>query len=201
MSIIVTFLGGISQYLIEAKQWFDEITDCCPLCEAKTHRHGQYLRTVWSELSAFQIPIFRRYCPSCSKTFSYIPSFIKPYARFLNSYRFHRIRCHVLEQVSIHKAINSFSVASVTSISTTTFRRWLKRLRVIASDVNKHLIKRLLELQPNLPPPSGRVTDLFFLLQTALNFHLRFCQISGVSADSLGVFDLLNLELPTTLQV
>lgn len=201
MFIIVTFLGGISQYLIEANQWFDEITDRCPLCEAKTHRHGQYQRIVWSELSAFQIPIFRRYCPSCSRTFSYIPSFIKPYARFLNSYRLHRIGRHVLEQVSINKAIISLTVTSVTSISTTTFRRWLKRLRGIASDVNKHLIMRLLELQPNLPPPSGRVTDLFFLLQTALKFHLRFCEISGVSADSLGVFDLLNLELPITFWV
>lgn len=62
MSIIVTFIGGISQYLIDAKSWFDQITDRCPHCEAKTHRHGQYQRIVWSELSAFQISIFRRYC-------------------------------------------------------------------------------------------------------------------------------------------
>lgn len=199
MPIIVPFIGDIAQYLIQAKQWFDEMTDCCPLCGAKTHRHGHYERTVWSELCAFHIPIFRRYCPVCVKTFSFIPSFIKPYARFLNSYRLNRIQSHVIDHVSIRKTVGSLSIMSVTPISITTFRRWLKRLRTIATNVNKFLIRRLLELQPNLSPPSGRVTDLIFLLQTAAKFHHRFCEFTGESSDSLGVFDLLNLELPVTL--
>lgn len=197
MSIIVTFLGDITQYLIQAKNWFDEISDCCPICGTKTHRHGQYERTVWSELCAFHIPIFRRYCPVCLKTFSFIPSFIKPYARFLNSYRLDRIQNHVLEQVSIQKTVGSLS--AVTPISITTFRRWLKRLRTVATEVNKFLIRRLLELQPSLSPPSGQVTDLIFLLQTAIKFHRRFCEITGESSNSLGIFDLLNLELSVKL--
>lgn len=199
MSIIVTFIGDIAQYLIEAKTWFDEISNRCPLCGAQTHRHGHYKRTVWSELCAFHIPIFRRYCPDCDKTFSYIPSFIKPYARFLNSYRLDRFQSHVLDQISIRKTVGSLSTVSITPISITTFRRWLKRLRTVATDVNKFLIQRLLGLQPSLSPPSGRVTDLIFLLQRAIQFHLWFCEITGESSNSLGVFDLLNLELPVKL--
>ena len=198
-AIIVTFLGDIAQYLIEAKTWFDEISESCPLCGAKTHRHGHYERTVWSERCAYHIPIFRRYCPDCVKTFSYIPSFIKPYARFLNSYRLNRIQNHVLDQVSIQKTVGLLSSVSVTPISITTFRRWLKRIRSVATDVNTFLIRRLLELSPFLSPPSGRVTDLIFLLQTAIKFHRRFCEITGESSNSLGVFDLLNLELPVKL--
>lgn len=199
MSIIVTFIGDIAQYLVESKTWFDEISDRCPLCEAKTHRHGHYNRTVWSELCAFHIPIFRRYCPDCDHTFSYTPSFIKPYARFLNSYRLDRIQSHIIDQISIQKTVSSLSTVSFTPISITTFRRWLKRLRTVATDVNKYLIQRLLELQPNFPLPSGRVTDLIFLLQTAIQFHRRFCEITGESSNSLGIFDLLNLELPVKL--
>lgn len=199
MSIIVTFLGDITQYLIRAKTWFDEITDRCPLCGAKTHRHGHYERTVWSELSSFLIPVFRRYCPNCIKTFSYIPSFVKPYARFLNSYRLTRIQTHVIDQVSIQKTVSSLPTVSITPISITTFRRWLKRLKKVATDVNKFLIQRLLELKPNHSLTSGRITELSFLLQTAIKFHHRFCEMTGESSNTLGVFDLLNLELPVKL--
>lgn len=201
MSIIVTFIGDITQYVIQAKSWFDEITDRCPNCDAKTHRHGHYTRTVWSELCAFLIPIFRRYCPDCGKTFSYIPSFLKPYARFLNSYRFNRLKQHILDQVSLRKTIGFFSDAKITPISLTTFIRWLNHLKVIATDVNKSLMQRFLELQPDLPLPSGRMNNLFFLLQKAIQYHRRFCELTGESSNALGIFDLLNLELPIEFRI
>lgn len=200
MSLIVTFFGGIAQYLIEDKSWFAEVSDYCPLCGLKTHRHGHYKRTIWLEQGSASLRIFRRYCPHCRHSFSYLPSFIKRYARFPNSYRLNRIQRHVLDNISIQKVIQPINPLA-TSISVTTFRRWIKKLRLIAVEVTKLLMQRLLELKPNLSPPSGRLTDLMLLLQSALKFHDRFCEISRVPPNVLGVFDVLNLELQSSFQI
>lgn len=200
MSLIVTFLGGISQYVIEDKSWFAGISDRCPLCGLKTHRHGHYKRTVWFDQGSFSVRIFRRYCTHCHRSFSYMPSFLKRYARFSNSYRLTRIQHHVLGNVSIPQSIQP-SHPSLPSISVTTFRRWLKKLRTVATEVTTLLIRSLFELQPNLSPPSGRFTDLLLLLHSALKFHHRFCEISRTSPDDLGVFDVLNLYFQSQFQL
>jgi len=97
MTIILPFAGGVTAYLAKISNWYRTTSYPCPLCKGKTYRHGKYLRNVYSRDECFIIPIFRRCCPNCEVTFSLIPSFIKPYARFLNSYRFDLLQRHVVE--------------------------------------------------------------------------------------------------------
>ena len=88
MTIILSFSGDVTSYIRQITGWFWTSDYPCPCCNGRTHRHGKYLRTVYGQAESFVIPIFRRRCPNYKVSFSLIPSFIKPYARLLNSYHF-----------------------------------------------------------------------------------------------------------------
>ena len=200
MTIILPFSGGVTAYLSIILNWYRTTPHSCPLCNGKTHRHGKYLRTVYSRDECYVLPIFRRRCPNCGVTFSFIPSFIKPYARFLNSYRFELFQLHMVGEVSIRKTPSHSSTTGKHSVSACTFRRWLKRFKRIAPEVGKFVISRLLELRPGLSVPKG-LSDVSFVLNTgqALQSIIQFLLPDEPS--SYGLFDMLNLLLPGNLLV
>jgi len=173
----------------------------CPRCNGKTHRNGKYERTVYSQDERYVLPIFRLYCPNCKISFSFIPSFIKPYARFLNSYRFALFQRHVVDGISIRQTPSHSSATGIHSVSTCTFRRWLKRLKKIAPKVCKYLTARLLELRPDLSVPRG-LPDIAFVLNAGqgLKLIVKFL-LPEEPLHSCGVFDMLNLLLPGNLLV
>lgn len=201
MIIILPFSGGVTAYLSMIFNWYQSAPHSCPLCKGKTHRHGKYSRTVYSKDECYVIPIFRRRCPNCKVTFSFIPSFIKPYARFLNSYRFDLLHLHVVEKASIKQTPSHASTTGKHSVSTCTFRRWLKRFKKIAPEVGKFVTTRLLELRPGLSVPN-RLSDVAFVLSTgqALQFIIQFL-LPDEPPSSYGVLDMLNLLLPGSLLV
>ncbi len=201
MTIILPFSGGVTAYLSTILNWYRTTPHSCPLCKGNTHRHGKYFHTVYCRDECFVLPIFRRRCPNCEITFSFIPSFIKPYARFLNSYRFELLQRHVVEKVSINQTPSHSSTHGMHSVSTCTFRRWLKRFKKIAPQVGKFVTPRLMELRPSLPVPKG-LSDVAFVLNTgqALQFIIKFL-LPDEPPSSYGVFDMLNLLLPGTLLV
>ncbi|KNZ70396.1 hypothetical protein Tfer_0960 [Thermincola ferriacetica] len=201
MTIILPFSGGVTAYLSIILDWYRTTPYFCPLCKGKTHRHGKYLRTVYSQDECFIIPIFRRRCPNCRVTFSFIPSFIKPYARFLNSYRFALFQRHVVDGISIRQTPSYSSAHGMHSVSTCTFRRWLKRFKKIAPEVSKHLTTRLLELRPGLSIPKG-LPDIAFVLNAGQVLNLIVQSLLPEEPlHSYGVFDMLNLLLPGNLLV
>lgn len=51
----------------------------CPDCHRKLYKHGHYFRHVITSKEILKIPIYRRLCLSCGKTFSLIPDFLIPY--------------------------------------------------------------------------------------------------------------------------
>lgn len=200
MTIILPFPGDVMAYLSEIEKWYWTTSYSCPCCKGKTHRHGKYMRTVYSQDEDFVIPIFRRHCPSCGVTFSFIPSFVKPYARFLNAYRYELFQLHVDKRVPIRQT-PSLSSPKANSVSVTTFRRWLKRLKVIAAEVNKYLAAQLLDLRPGLSLPKG-LGDLTFVLNAGQAFQLLIqFLLPEEPLKSCGVFDVLNLILPAKLWV
>lgn len=201
MTIILPFAGGVTAYLAKISNWYRTTSYPCPLCKGKTYRHGKYLRNVYSRDECFIIPIFRRCCPNCEVTFSLIPSFIKPYARFLNSYRFDLLQRHVVEEVSIRQTPSHSSATGMCSISICTFRRWLKRFKKIAPKVSKYLAARLLELRPDLSVPRG-LPDIAFVLNAGQVLKLIVQSLLPEEPlHSYGVFDMLNLLLPGNLLV
>lgn len=201
MIIILPFSGGVTAYLAKIENWYWTTSFSCPCCKGKTHRHGKYMRTVYSQDESFVIPVFRRRCPSCGISFSFIPSFIKPYARFFNSYRYDLFQSHVIKGAPIRQTPSLLSSPKANSVSVTTFRRWLKQLKGIAAEVNQHLATRLLELRPGLSLPKG-LGDLTFVLNAgqAFQFLVQFL-LPEEPLTAYGVFDVLNLILPAKLWV
>lgn len=53
----------------------------CSHCSAKCtpHRHGKFMRSLYTLEEAFVIPVFRFRCPKCRKTFSILPHFVEPH--------------------------------------------------------------------------------------------------------------------------
>lgn len=78
--IIIKYLGKtVKGYL---RRYQDVPPKCevnCPNCNHKLYKHGYYYRSVVSGKAITRIPIYRRLCPSCGKTFSLLPDFLYPY--------------------------------------------------------------------------------------------------------------------------
>jgi len=199
MTIILPFPDGVTAYLSIISNWYWTTQHSCPCCKGKTHRNGNYERNVYSRDECYVIPIFRLYYPSCKTSFSFIPSFIKPYARFLNAYRFDLLQHHVVEEVSIRQTPSRSSTKH--SVSTCTFRRWLKQFKSIAPKISKHLAARLLELRPGLSVPKG-LSDVAFVLNAGQVLKLIVQSLLPEEPlHNYGVFDMLNILLPDNLLV
>lgn len=53
----------------------------CGFCpsERMPHRHGKFMRWLFTLDEAFQIPVFRFLCPDCRKTVCVLPAFVEPH--------------------------------------------------------------------------------------------------------------------------
>lgn len=78
--IIVKYLGKtVKGYLQRYQDVPPECEEGCPDCNGKLYKHGRYYRLVITRKAITRIPIYRRFCPSCGKTFSLLPDFLYPY--------------------------------------------------------------------------------------------------------------------------
>ncbi|WP_417006708.1 DUF6431 domain-containing protein, partial [Aquibacillus salsiterrae] len=82
MTIILEYPHSIKRYI----KFINHIDiECnCPFCGRPLWNHGKYNRTVHHKTKSYVIPIIRKRCPDCDKTFSLLPSFVRPWARFSN---------------------------------------------------------------------------------------------------------------------
>jgi hypothetical protein len=98
----------------------------CPCCRRITRRHGKYEKTVHFKHQSFRIPIMRRRCPDCNKTFSLMPCFSLSWGRFANHiYEF--LGRWLMVGVPISQLAEWLTTSSVSVVSLKTLYRWKKR--------------------------------------------------------------------------
>lgn len=95
----------------------------CPCCGRLTRRHGKYEKTIHFKHQSFRIPILRRRCPDCNKTFSLMPCFTFPWGRFVN-HIFEFLGRWLLEGFTINQSAEWLTTASVSVVSLKTLYRW-----------------------------------------------------------------------------
>lgn len=95
----------------------------CPCCGRLTRRHGRYEKTIHFKHQSYRIPILRRRCPDCKKTFSLMPCFTFPWGRFAN-HIFEFLGRWLLEGFPINQLAEWLTTASVSVVSLKTLYRW-----------------------------------------------------------------------------
>lgn len=99
---------------------------CCPCCGRLTRRHGKHEKTIHYKTKSYRIPILRRRCPDCDKTFSLMPCFTIPWGRFANHiYEF--MGRWLIEGIPISQLAEWLTSCAVSVLSLKTLYRW-KRL-------------------------------------------------------------------------
>ncbi len=99
----------------------------CPCCNRRTKKHGKYKRWVHTKRQSSMIFVLRRRCSFCDRTFSLLPSFLTPWARFSNVFR-EFIARWLLVGVPLTHLTKRLSRYSIPIISLRTLRRWKMKL-------------------------------------------------------------------------
>lgn len=124
MIILLESPLSFKKYLKFVKQFNQDVF--CPCCGRLTRKHGKYEKTVHSKHQSFRIPIMRRRCPDCNKTFSLMPCFTLPWGRFMNHiYEF--FGRWTLKGVPISQLTDKLTTSSVSVVSLKTLYRWKHR--------------------------------------------------------------------------
>lgn len=133
----------------------------CPHCGQKDqllHRHGKYMREVFTLEEECTIPIFRFYCPlpTCRKTICMIPTFIQKHQQ---------VALDVQEQI-IQSQDEGESLANLSkkteslpggAYSEKTLWRWTKGWKERLDEFEGEVWKWLLERCPHLSLPEGSI--------------------------------------------
>lgn len=121
MPILLECYLNINRYKKEICLFNEEIP--CPCCHRKLRKHGQYERDVIFRNKSYTIPILRRRCTRCNKTFALIPCFIIPWGRFANPVR--ELLCRWLfKGISFTHLLNRLCTNGIPILSSRTLYRW-----------------------------------------------------------------------------
>lgn len=120
MPIILKYPCSIKHYITFSPK---KVECGCPDCGRSPWNHGSYPRTVHHKSQSYVIKILRKFCPDCRKTFSLIPSFVRPWARFANHIRelFGR---WVLASVPVSHLPERLTSIDTSVVSLRTLYRW-----------------------------------------------------------------------------
>lgn len=81
--MVLPFTADVKAYLRRYGEKPPEGVRCCPYhLDQRLWRHGRYRREIRERSRAFEIPIYRLYCPRCRRTFSLAPPFVRFHAPF-----------------------------------------------------------------------------------------------------------------------
>lgn len=95
----------------------------CPCCGRRLRKHGKFNRTVHFRQRSYEIPILRRRCPDCRKTFSLKPCFIVPWGRFAN-HIFEFLLRWISSGTSTTSLAHLLTTHTVSFVSLKTLYRW-----------------------------------------------------------------------------
>ncbi|WP_345774247.1 DUF6431 domain-containing protein [Cytobacillus sp. S13-E01] len=126
MTIILKCPIAINKYKRFVKTFNEEVF--CPCCGRKTRKHGKYKKTIHFKHQSFRIPIMRRRCPDCNKTFSLMPCFAIPWGRFaIHIYEF--LGRWLISGIPISQLAELLTTSSVSVVSLKTLYRWKRRFQ------------------------------------------------------------------------
>lgn len=151
--------------------------DQCLFCltEGKMHRHGKFLRTVYTFCEAILIPIFRFRCYECKHTVSILPSFIGSHQQAVWDAQEEIIRQNETG-ASLDKVAGGWK-ATFVPFSVKTLWRWKKqwdnRLQSFEGAVWTNVIKYIphLQLPVGAQSPKSRWQWLFTLWEQLNSRH------------------------------
>lgn len=124
MSILLECPPTFKKYM-KFIETFDEKVNC-PCCGRATRKHGKYEKTVHFKHGSYRIPILRRRCPDCNKTFTLMPCFTFPWGRFANHIYEFLLRW-LVEKIPISVMAEWLTTTAVSVISLKSLYRWKKR--------------------------------------------------------------------------
>ena len=138
----------LKRYLDEYRDRAPEWKQGCPLCGLKLVKHGRFFRfVVFGQLFEY-LPVYRRRCSGCGKTFSLLPAFIRPYAHFGICVREAAARMLAKGSTVSELAARLCQSKSTGGISTRTLRHWLQGWRQRTQALTVSVIERILQLAP-----------------------------------------------------
>lgn len=159
MMIVLPILVAIKEYLAEYGDRSPDMEVRCPCCGRRLRKHGRYFRSVVLGKVFYRIPVYRRLCPHCRKTFSLCPCFLRPYSQF--ALPVHEAAARLLAQGrSPDRVAEHLCQGPKTGgVSERTILRWQRRWKAGVSDLLSALSERILSISPGIDltpylPPS-----------------------------------------------
>jgi len=198
MVIVLPLLVSIKEYLGKYSNRSPDIEIRCPRCGRRLRRHGRYFRRVVLGTVLYRIPVYRRLCPCCRKTFSLCPCFLRPYNQFALPVHEAAARLLVQGRSPGHISECLCQGPEAGGVSGRTILRWQRRWKGGASELLSALSERILclspgtDLTPYLPPPTMPRGSLRAVLSLG---RLYRDMVWGPRRPSL--FPLLRLSLPS----
>jgi transposase-like protein len=193
MPILLDCPFTIKKYMIFVKTYHEDTF--CPCCGRITRRHGKYEKTVHFKYQSFRIPIMRRRCPDCNKTFSLMPCFSHSWARFANHIYEFFVRW-LMAGIPISQLTEFLTTSSVSVISLKTLYRWKKRF---FDSLGKWWIRRRQEWAAEFQEADG-VLSLYregMSSNQEIHFLLSFYFGEIESVPGKGrLFSMINLRQP-----
>lgn len=200
--IVLSLLVTIKEYLEKYAGKSPDMVIHCPCCGRQLRRHGHYFRQAVFGVKLYRIPIYRRFCPRCRRTFSLCPCFLRPYSQF--SLPVHEAVARLLVQgKSPHALAESLCRGTQAGgIAGRTVQRWQSRWKAGASELLNALSERALSLSPGtdltpfFPPtrmPRGSLWAVFSLGRLYRDL------VWGSRGPSL--FPFLKLSFPSQLTI
>lgn len=130
MLIVLDWTTDVKTYLSLCAQGLPEEQrpDRCRHCSSERipHRHGKFLRWLFTLDEAMQIPVFRFLCPDCRKSFCVLPGFVETYHQSAVE-----VKETVTERVAEGRSLTEIAEESKDfaggHYAEKTLWRWLKR--------------------------------------------------------------------------
>lgn len=176
--IIIKYLGKtVKGYLRRYQDVPPKCEESCPDCHGKLYKHGRYYRFVITVKAITRIPIYRRFCPSCGKTFSLLPDFLYPYIVHSG---------WILQKAWILRYVREKSYNRIQSvifsnetggISYKTIKRWDSLWRIKKESLIHLLMYHLVDVHPTaidfseIKPLTDEQTLLYLLSKVWKFFH------------------------------
>jgi hypothetical protein len=126
----------------------------CPFCKSQElHKHGRYLRRLFSVRGEFTIPIYRFKCSNCKRSSSLWPPFVAKGSQIALD-----VHEHVLESRACGISLSEAALTSAIPggpFSERTLGRWVRfwdeRLKTFVAKIWHAVLTRL----PNVALPQG----------------------------------------------
>ena len=148
MVIVLPLLVAIKEYLGKYGDRSPDMEILCPCCGRRLRRHGRYFRNVVLGTALYRVPVYRRLCPRCHRTFSLCPCFLRPYSQF--ALPVHEAAARLLVQGRSPDGIAEHLCQGPETggVSGRTILRWQRRWKAGASDLLSSISERILSLSP-----------------------------------------------------